>query len=141
LKIKIVLHLTITGVNMEVERIDRSQAVVYVVKDMDTVKYLLERGIVDFNVDCLHWTGPPPLEPIHVVQIASWGNAAVYSDVGYFVSANSIDELGGYLSWLVEYSRANNIPIIYCRVSVPGYEYRTSYADMYLNQIVVKGAD
>jgi hypothetical protein len=37
---------------------------------------------------------------------------ATYSNIGYHVLANDVDELGGYISYLVAQERALNIEII-----------------------------
>jgi hypothetical protein len=105
----------------EVIREYRVSVALPVVKTFEEVKeIILNYGKSDFNIDCLHWSGPPAIMTTMVVQIISYGNAARYSDQGYYVFANNIDELGGYLSYIVEYAKSSGIPIIYVRAHVEG---------------------
>jgi len=77
---------------------------------------------------------------MYVVPITSYGNAARYSDEGYYVFARNVDELGGYISYIVEQARSNGIPIIYVRVHVEGLNL-VSQADKQVSHWYYGGVD
>jgi len=114
----------------KLERGKRRHVFLSVFKTWEEIKeYIYRSNYNDFNVDCVYWRGPPPVRPPCVVPILAYGNAATYSDIGYHVLANDIDELGGYISYLVEQARASNIEIIYVRVSIANMPHLLSNAE------------
>jgi hypothetical protein len=117
----------------------RSQALVSAFKTWDEVKEYVLYGNADFIVLPEYWQGPPPVPCPHAVPIPAWGTAVDWGDRGFYVYANSIEELGGYLSYLVEANK--DAPQVYFRVSVAGVPTPRSTVDIYIRMELMGGYD
>jgi len=118
---------------------ERGQAPVTCLKTWDEVREYVSQGYVDFVAITEFWRGPPPIPPPHVVRIPAWGIAVEYGDRGFYVFADSLDELGHYISYLVEANK--DVWAIYVRVSVLGIEPRWCSADVHYRNLLMGGRD
>jgi hypothetical protein len=117
----------------------RSGATIPVFKSWQLLRDYLALGNTDFVIDTKLWSGPMPIQPPHMVPILSWGDAARYGDVGYYVFANSIDELGPYVSYIAEANKA--VPLVYVRVWLPEPAKKICYADEFVRSLMAGEAD
>jgi len=109
----------------------RSQAEIPVFKSWDEVKEFISLSNGDFIVCTEYWKGPPPIQPPHITPIPAWGNAARY-ERGFYLSAKDLDELGPYISYIVETNK--DAWLVYFRVSVDNVKIRRYYADICLRR-------
>jgi hypothetical protein len=109
----------------------RSQAEIPVFKFWDEVKEYVSLGNGDFIICTQYWKGPPPIQPPYIIPIQAWGNAAQY-ERGFYVFARDLDELGSYLSYLVEANK--DVWLVYFRVSVANIQTKIYYADICLRR-------
>jgi len=129
-----VLFQNYIGDLMSAEARIRKNVPIPTFKIWDLLKEYLLAGNGDFIVDCIHWNGPPPIMPPSncYCSIPAWGSAVTYGDVGYYVIANNIDELGSYISYFVEINKNRGIEQVYFRVAIENVTIAKYYADLYL---------
>jgi hypothetical protein len=115
----------------KLEREKRRHVFLSVFKMWEEIKKYIYTGRIIMNLMLTASIGVDlhPVQPPCVVPILAYGNAATYSDIGYYVLANDVVELGGYISYLIEQARASNIEIIYVRVSIANMPYLLSNAE------------